>query len=87
MEFDWDDNNIEHISRHNLIPAEVEQVFQDTRKIGTASRKTEREKRWAIIGRSYGGRILFIVYTRRDQKIRVVTARDATFSEKRLYRR
>ncbi len=81
MEFDWDANNIEHISRHNLIPAEVEQVFQDTRKIGTASRKTEREKRWAIIARSYGGRILFIVYTRLDQKIRVVTARDATFSE------
>ncbi|NCS40817.1 MAG: BrnT family toxin [Microcystis aeruginosa BS13-10] len=40
-----------------------------------------------MIGRSYGGPILFIVYTRRDQKIRVVTARDATFSEKRLYRR
>lgn len=87
MEFDWDANNIEHISRHNLIPAEVEQVFQDTRKIGTASRKTGSEKRWAIIGRSYGGRILFIVYTRRGRKIRVVTARDATFSEKRLYRR
>lgn len=70
-EFDWDANNIEHISRHNLIPAEVESVFQDTRKIGTASRKTEREKRWAIIGSSWG------------QKIRIVTARDAPFSEKK----
>jgi uncharacterized DUF497 family protein len=87
MEFDWDSGNITHISRHDLYPEEVEQVFLDPRKKGTSSRRTENEKRWAIIGQTYSGRILFVVYTKRDARIRVVTARDATISEKRLYRR
>ncbi len=87
MEFDWDSYNTEHISRHDLYPDEVEQVFNDPRRKGTSSRRTESEKRWAIIGQTYSGRILFVVYTKRDAKIRVVTARDATNSEKRLYRR
>ncbi len=29
MEFQWDDNNIEHIARHNVYPDEVENVAFD----------------------------------------------------------
>lgn len=87
MLFEWDDGNIFHIAYHNLLPQEVEEVFRDPRRIGVPSRKSHREKRYAMIGRTLHGRILFIVFTRRNGKIRVVTARDATTQEKRLYRR
>jgi uncharacterized protein len=87
MEFDWDDGNIQHIARHNLFPQEVEAALLDPRRVGVSSRKSPQEKRWAMLGSTSEGRILFVVFTRRDGFIRVVTARDATDQEKRTYRR
>lgn len=87
MDFDWDENNIEHIACHNVIPEEVEEVLLDPKRVGTSARKVSEEKRWVMIGSTQYGRILFVVFTRREGMIRVVTARDATYKEKRTYRR
>jgi uncharacterized protein len=87
MEFDWDNGNIQHIARHDLFPQEVEAALLDPRRVGVSSRKSSQEKRWAMLGSTSEGRILFVVFTRRDGFIRVVTARDATDQEKRTYRR
>lgn len=40
-----------------------------------------------FLGSTDDGRILLVVYTRRDSALRVVTARDAEDDEERLYRR
>lgn len=85
--FDWDNANIDHIIRHNIIPLEVEDALIDPRRIGTSPRKLSEEKRWAVLGSTSEGRILFVVFTRREGMIRVVTARDATEQEKRRYRK
>jgi uncharacterized protein len=45
------------------------------------------ERREALIGSTAGGRIVFIVYTEREGKIRPISARHATDAEKRRYRR
>jgi uncharacterized protein len=45
------------------------------------------EKRSAVVGATGGGRLLFVVFVRRGDLIRVVSARDAAQSEKRAYRR
>jgi len=45
------------------------------------------EKRSAVVGAARGGRLLFVVFVRRGELIRVVSARDAVASEKRAYRR
>ena len=87
MNFDWDQANIEHIARHNLIPEEVEEALLDRQKIGTSAYQQKNEQRWAALGKSYNGRVLFVVFTRRNGFIRVITARDATPKEKRRYRR
>ncbi len=34
-EFDWDDNNIEHIARHGVEPWEAEEALLDPDVIGT----------------------------------------------------
>ncbi len=85
--FDWDTANISHIARHNVISEEVEEALFDPRKIGTLAYQVENEPRWAVLGKSNQGRVLFIVFTRRNNLIRVITARDATNKEKRRYRR
>ena len=44
------------------------------------------EERWATLAATEDARVLFVVFTRRQSKLRVVTARDATAREKRWYR-
>lgn len=87
MDFEWDEANISHIARHNVIPEEVEDALLDSKRVGTPAYQVQNEQRWAVLGKARNGRILFIVFTRRNLLIRVVTARDATDTEKRRYRR
>lgn len=89
-DFIWDEGNIDHIARHQLNPFEVEDVFFGRVIAAPAYNQITfygKEKRHALIGQSYTGRILYIVYSQRAHKIRVVTARDATKTEKKRYRR
>jgi uncharacterized DUF497 family protein len=86
-EFDWDDENLAHISRHGVEHWEAEEALLDPDRIGIPARKVARETRRAALGTTEAGRVLFVVYTRRRGKIRVVTARDAENREKRRYRR
>ena len=81
--FDWDKNNIEHISRHSVVPDEAEEVFGGR----FLSYKT-REGKYILLGRSDSGRLLTIVFKHYGGKrARVITARDMSDKEKRLYKR
>ncbi len=85
--FDWDEHNIEHIARHAVETWEAEEALLDPRRIRTGAYNTPFEKRYAVVGATEGGRIVFVAYTQRRDRIRVVTARDADTIEKRKYRR
>lgn len=85
--FEWDDANIEHIAWHGVEPWEAGEALLDAGRIGTAAYNVRGETRWAILGATEAGRILFVVFTRRSGRIRVVTSRDAEGKEKRRYRR
>jgi uncharacterized DUF497 family protein len=85
-EFEWDDGNVEHIERHGVTPQEVEEALLDSRRHGTGAYSTAGERRSAVVGATEDGRILFIVYTWRHGRIRVVTARDADQAQRRRYR-
>ncbi len=87
MTFDWDEANLEHIARHGVSPLEVEEAVTDPRRLGVPAYNLRGEVRWAVLGATEAGRVLFVVLTRRHGRIRVVTARDATPREKRRYRR
>jgi len=45
------------------------------------------EQRWAVLGSTAAGRLLYLVYSRRGTAVRIITARDADAAEKRRYRR
>ena len=81
--FDWDDDNIFHIERHEFTPEEVEEVFVGSYKI-----RRSREKRYIALGETLDGRLAFVVFRRLPGGvIRVVTARDMEDKERRMFRR
>ena len=87
-EFDWDDDNVEHIARHGVSPEEAEQALADPDQVGQpASRGASGERRWSLLGETDAGRLLSVVFTRREGLTRVITARDADEGERRIYRR
>ena len=85
--FDWDKDNIEHIARHGVEPYEVEEALLDPERIARNARNVRGEVRRAVLGATEAGRILFVIYTIRNEKIRPVMSRDATDGEQKAYRR
>ena len=59
--------------------------MEDPTGVSFSAYNTASERRYSIIGATYGGRILRVIYTMRNGKFRVVTARDAKKSERRRY--
>lgn len=86
-EFEWDDNNVSHVSRHDVEHWEAEEAILDPYRVGASARNVRGERRYAVVGATELGRMLFVVFTRRENAIRVVTAREAVGGEKRRYRR
>jgi uncharacterized DUF497 family protein len=81
--FEWNDDNILHIARHEFSPEEVEEVFAGGHKV----RRT-RQERYIALGETFDGRLAFVVFRRLPRgRIRVITARDMDDSERRLFRR
>ena len=85
--FDWDDANVDHIARHPVRPDEAEEALTDPRRIGVSAYDADNERRRAVLGATIDGRLLFVVFTIRRGKLRVVAARDATTVQRRHYRR
>ena len=77
--FDCDEANILHIAFHGVEPDEAEEVFSDTNNVLDDDVKHYfGEKRFIIIGKTEKGRLLYQIFTRRFDKIRVISSRDVT---------
>ena len=83
-EFEWDDNNIEHIARHGVFSDEVEDVaFDDDPWI----RKGRKGTRY-MLGYTVAGRYLFVVYVLKSKGIaRFITSMDMDDKTKKLYKK
>ena len=75
--YDWDEANEEHIALHGLEPEEVEEAMEDPERVSFSAYNTASERRYSTIGATHGGRILRVIYTIRNGKVLIVTARDA----------
>jgi uncharacterized protein len=87
IEFEWDKGNIDkNFTAHGVKNEECEEVFFDPNKrMLRDPLHSNKEKRYVIIGKTKKQRILFIVFTRRKQKVRIISARDLNKKEKHLY--
>ena len=85
--FDWDQNNIEKIwAKHKVSPFECEQVFFNKPLIAQDDIKhSQKEERYYVLGQTDNKRLLFVVFTIRDNLIRVISARDMSKKERKVY--
>jgi uncharacterized protein len=85
MLYQWDNNKAEiNRLKHGVDFADAVSVFADDAAI-TIMDDYPNEERFATIGIDALGRILVVIYTWRNNDIRLISARKATRSERRQY--
>jgi hypothetical protein len=86
-EFEWDAGNQDkNWQKHQVSCEEAEQAFTDEkRKIFTDKLHFNGEERFRVVGKTEGARLLFIVFTVRKSKIRIISVRDINRKERNLY--
>jgi uncharacterized DUF497 family protein len=85
--FDWDQGNLlKNWEQHGVTHLETEQVFFNEPLIIQDDRKhSAKERRWYGLGRTDTNRLLMIVFTLREHRIRVISARDMSRKERKTY--
>ncbi len=85
MRYQWDENKAAiNLSKHDVDFADAVSVFSDDLAITIFEDRFE-EERFITIGVDIFNRILVVVYTLRDDEIRLISARKATRRERRQY--
>jgi len=86
--FAWDKGNIEkNWERHKVSFIECEEVFFNRPLVVAGDEiHSKSEGRYYALGRTNDDRLLFVVFTIRDNKIRVISARDMNRKERRVFR-
>ena len=86
--FQWDEGNRDKSwLKHGVSRLEIEQVFFNRPLlVAVDDLHSEKEKRYFALGRTDLERDLFIVFTERRDLIRVISARDMSRKERKVYR-
>jgi uncharacterized protein len=74
LQFDWDAGN----SGKNKRSWECEEVFFDPKVIMKDKLHSGLEGRFVLLGKTRQNRLLYLVFTVRKEKARVISARDIT---------
>lgn len=85
--FDWDENNREkNWEKHGVLASECEEVFFNLPLLLQSDPShSQKEPRYYVLGHTITDRRLFIAFTIRQNKIRVISARDMSRKERSIY--
>ena len=85
--FDWDSGNLLKVwDTHKVLPSECEEVFANSPFGGRPDDKhSGHETRHILYGKTNQGRLLMVVYTIRNRKIRVISSRPMNQKERKDY--
>lgn len=85
--FFWDKGNKEkNFKKHQVTDSESEEIFfNENKKIFKDKLHSGREERFIVLGKTNKNRLLFVVFTIRNEKIRIISARDINRKEEKLY--
>jgi uncharacterized DUF497 family protein len=85
MVYQWNrDKAAANLRKHSIDFADAVSIFSDNLAI-TIPDERFGEERFVTIGVDALGRVLVVVYTMRDEEIRLISARRATRQERRQY--
>ncbi|MBI2641643.1 BrnT family toxin [Candidatus Roizmanbacteria bacterium] len=87
VEFEWNKGNIgKNLKKHSVTDKEAEEVFECARKfIFKDEKHSLGERRYMIWGITRRGRKLTVFFTLREEKVRIISARDMSRKERREY--
>ena len=87
MEFEWDDDKAEvNFAKHGVSFLEASSVFDDDLSLTFADPDhSVDEERLVIIGYSQRGRLLFVSHTDQAGVLRIISARQVTRRERKVY--
>ncbi len=87
MQFEWDAAKAaENLAKHGVSFEEAATVFRDTLSMtGSDPDHSIDEERFVIFGVSANDRLLVIAHTEREDRIRIISARTADSSERKIY--
>lgn len=84
--FEWNDGNREkNWIKHRVSRSECEQVFFHQPLVACDEEHSQTEDRYYLLGTTDLGRRLFVVFTTRNQRIRVISARDMSRRERGIF--
>lgn len=84
--FEWDiAKAVANLHKHRILFESACEVFHDPFVCVVEAGEAEEESRDAAIGMTQNWRLLYVVYTMRSDTIRIVSARMAVKSERRIY--
>ena len=85
--FDWDKGNLnKNWLKHKVKSGEIEEIFfYEPLLIAYDENHSEKEIRFAALGISNDSRRLFAVFTIRNNKIRIISVRDMSKKERKIY--
>ena len=87
MEFEWDPNKAaNNLAKHGVSFHEASAVFGDSLSFTFDDPDhSDDEDRYITIGESTDGSLLILSHTDREQRIRLISARETTRRERRIY--
>ena len=87
MEFVWDDAKAEaNLRKHGVTFAEAATVFGDPLAVTFYDpAHSDDEDRFLTVGLSEDGRVVILSHTDRDERVRIISAREATRGERKGY--
>ncbi len=85
--FEWDEGNLyKNEKKHDIKWQEIEEIFFNVPLLINKDLKYSKDEcRCYILGKTDENKKLFIVFTKRDKKIRVISARVMNKKERAVY--
>jgi uncharacterized DUF497 family protein len=85
--FQWDQGNIDkNLIKHKVENWECEQIFFNRPLLVLDDPKHSiPEKRWTVFGKTDADRFLIVIFRKRGDLIRVISARDMNKKERKFY--
>ncbi|HEY8715763.1 MAG TPA: BrnT family toxin [Candidatus Acidoferrum sp.] len=87
LNFEWDIRKArENRRKHRVTFPEAATIFSDPLAVTFADPDhSSEEERCLTVGQSVAGRILIVTHTDRDERMRIVSAREVTSYERKYY--
>ena len=86
MDYQWDVHKARsNLKKYGIDFADAATVFTDDYAVTIEDEAVDEERRFVTIGRDALGRVLLVVYTWREESLRIISARKATGRERTQY--